>query len=395
MNNLIEYVVIFINIKKLMKNIISKINRSILSNKEIQRVNRVMKTGLLAKAGGGPIVKQFQKSFAKCFKRRYAFATSSGTTALHIAVSMLKLKPGDEVIIPALANIADASVLLQENATPVFADIEKDTFCIDPNDVVRKISKKTKAIIVVHIYGQPANIEKLLKISKRHNLILIEDCAQAIGAKFKNKFVGNFGDLACFSFYQTKNITCGEGGMVITDNKKYADLIDSLLDSGLKKDDVEAYNYDKLGYNYRLTEIQAAIGLEQLKRLVKINRTRRRNTKIYQNRLKNLGIIFQREKEETENVYFYLTGLLPSKFSYLRDGFIKETRRKGVPIKKLYPLPLPKVDLFKEKVRYSCPVAEDITKRLFNLYVNPGLTIKDIVSFCETIKGIYRSLTKE
>jgi perosamine synthetase len=245
------------------------------------------------------------------------------------------------------------------------------------------------------MYGQPANITKLLKIAKRYNLILIEDCAQAIGAKYKNKFVGTFGDLACFSFYQTKNITCGEGGMIITDNKKYADLIDSLLDNGLKKDDVEAYNYDKLGYNYRLTEIQAAIGIEQLKKLNKINKIRRRNAWIYQKKLKNLGILFQTESKRTENVYFYLTGLLPVEISHLRDEFIERVRKKGVPIKKLYPLSLHKIDLFKEKVQYRCPIAEDITKRLFNLYVNPGLTLKDISYFCKIIEKIYKSLIKE
>lgn len=377
-----------------LENIISKINRNIISSKEIRSVNKILKSGLLAQAGGGPTVKKFQEFFAKYFKKKYAFATNSGTSALHLAISALSLKLDEEIIVPALANIADASVVLQERATPVFVDIKKDTFCLNPKDIIKKITKKTRAIIAVHMYGQPAEILELLKIAKKYNLVLIEDCAQALGAKYKGKFVGSFGDLACFSFYQTKHITCGEGGMVITDNKKYAQTIDSLLDNGIKKDNIEAYNYDKVGYNYQLTEIQAAIGIEQLKKLNKINRIRRQNAQIYQNRLKNLGITFQTESEKTTNVYFYLTCLLPAKISYLRDKFIEKVRKSGVPIKKLYPLPLHEIDLFKGKIPYSCPIAQDITERLFNLYVNPGLTKRDISNFCKIIEKVYKSITK-
>jgi len=376
------------------RKIINKINQKIITQKEIRAVTNVLKRGILSQADVGPMVRKFQSLFATYLHRKYAFTTSSGTTALHATVSALHLKRGDEIIIPALANIADVSVLLQEGIVPVFADVTKDTFCIDPKDVIKKVNTRTKAIIAVHMYGQPAEINELLRISRKYNLILIEDCAQAIGAEYRNRLVGSFGDIACFSFYQTKNITCGEGGMIVTDKPEYAERIESILNSGLKRNrnNIDNYDYNTIGYNYRLTEIQASIGIEQLKRLNKINEIRRINTKIYQEELKNIDFVFQKEKKETKNVYFYLTGLLPITLSALRDRFIRELRKNGVPVKKLYPVPLHKIDLLRRKIKYSCPVAEDITKRLFNFYVNPGLTQRDISNFCEVIKRTYESL---
>ncbi|MFZ4648730.1 MAG: DegT/DnrJ/EryC1/StrS family aminotransferase [Patescibacteria group bacterium] len=377
------------------ESIISKINRNIIGVEEMNRVASVLERGFLSRPSGGPEVKEFQLAIGKILNKKYAFAATSGTSALHLAIASLGLKDDDEVIIPALANIADFSVIIQEGARPVFADIDPETFNIDPCDLEKKITKKTKAIIVVHMYGQPVSLSKISKIAKKNKLILIEDCAQSAGARYHGKYVGSFGDISCFSFYQTKHIITGEGGMVLTSNRSFAKIIDSIANNGIKKEDVDAYDYDKIGYNYQMTELQAALGIVQLKKLDKLNIQRRKNVEIYKNQFKDLNFIFQKTEKFTENSYFYLTVLLPESLAAKRDQFLKNVQKKGVPIKKLYPLSLPELEIVKKTNNTECPVAKSITKRLFNLYVNPGLSKQDLISFSAVIKDIYIKLKNE
>lgn len=372
--------------------ITDRINKNLIGKREIQRVTEVLKSGFLSRPEGGPLVHEFQSEMAKMLNQKYAYATTSCTSALHTAIVSLQLNYEDEVLVPAMANIADCSVIVQEKAKPVFVDIDPYDFNIDPKDVEKKITTKTKAIIIVHLYGQPAKIDEIIKIAKKHKLIIIEDCAQAAGAKYKDKYVGSFGDISCFSFYQTKHIVCGEGGMIITSHKKLFEIIISITNNGIKRDNLEEYNYDRIGYNYQMTEIQAAIAIEQLKKLDILNKERIDNANLYRKFLGNKKIYFQKVNSRTENVYFYLTGILPRKLASKRDKFIERCRLHGVPVKKLYPLALTEIDLFKEKVSDNCPVAKDITKRLFNLYVNPGLQRKEIENFVNIIKKVYDSL---
>ncbi|RJO60276.1 DegT/DnrJ/EryC1/StrS family aminotransferase [candidate division WS5 bacterium] len=369
--------------------IIDKINQAIVDDEEINAVSDILKSGFLSRPAGGPVVHNFQKFMAEAHDRKYAYASTSGTASLHLAISALELKSGNEVIVPALANIADCSVVIQEGATPVFADIDPEDFNIDPKDVEKKITKNTKAIIVVHMYGQPAKLDQLLKIARDNNLILIEDCAQAGGARYNGKYVGSFGDISCFSFYQTKHIIAGEGGMVLTDNKNWFKTIDSLANNGIMKDDLDAYDYDRIGYNYQITEIQAALGISQLMKLDQNNKVRRENVKLYKLALKDTRMVFQKDSPNTENSYFYLTGLLPENLTKKRKEFLNLVKEQGVPIKTLYPMILPDTKLLKGKVNNDCPMAIDITKRLFNLYVNPGLEASDIQFMAEAIKKAY------
>jgi len=375
--------------------IINKINRNIVTRQDINSVASVLKKGFLSRPSGGPEVKKFQLLMSKMLSQKYAFAVTSGTAALHLAISSLELKSGDEVIVPALANIADLSVVLQEGAKPVFVDINSESFNIDPADIERKITRKTRAIVAVHMYGQPANIDKINQIAKKNRLILIEDCAQAAGARYKGKYTGSFGDISCFSFYQTKHIIIGEGGMVLTKNSNAAKIIDSIANNGIKKDNIEAYDYDRVGYNYQMSELQAALGSAQLKKLDKVNRIRQENAQIYKDQFRDTDLFFQKTENHSESVYFYLTGLLPEDLTSRRDVFIGEIQKRGVPIKNLYPLSLPEVELMKNKKKNACPVAKTITKRLFNLYVNPGLSKKDIINFSDVIKGVYYKLKNE
>ncbi|MBI3573108.1 MAG: DegT/DnrJ/EryC1/StrS family aminotransferase [Candidatus Kerfeldbacteria bacterium] len=371
----------------------NKVNKHIIDNAEVRRVTEVLRTGLLSKPDGGPVVGELQRRLSKLLNMKYVFAVTSGTAALHSAIVALGLKPGDEVIVPALANIADCSVVLQVGAKPVFADVDQLDFNVAPESIKAKISKRTKAIIAVHMYGQPAKMNEIKNLAKRHKLVLIEDCAQAAGAKYHGKHVGSFGDIGCFSLYQTKHIVAGEGGVVATNNKKFAGIITSIANNGIMKANLDAYDYDKVGFNYQMTELQAALALVQLKKLDRNNRARRKNAGVYISKLSKLGIQFQKVNKGTENSYFYLTGLLPERFASKRDALLDQVKERGVPIKKLYPLALTEITLMKHRVPHNCPIAQSLTKRLFNLFVNPGLEKDDINFMAETIKACYKQLS--
>jgi len=370
--------------------VLDKINHSIIDDADIQKVIDVLRGGFLSKPDGGPKTVEFQKRMVELHGKRYAFAVNSGTSALHCAIVSLGLQKGDEVIVPALANIADCSVVLQEGGSPIFADINQKDFNIDPVKIEEKISPRTKAIVAVHMYGQPVKIKEIRRIADKHKLILIEDCAQAAGAKYNGKYVGSFGDISCFSLYQTKHIICGEGGVVMTNINKYAEIIASIANNGIVKHDLDAYDYDRIGFNYQLTDIQAALCIGQLKKLDENNDKRRRNADVFKNLLEDTDIQFQYSDGNTENSYFYLTGLLPRNLSDRRDNFLEIVKSFGVPIKKLYPLALTEISLFKDKkIKRDCLVAQDITKRIFNVYVNPGLDRIDIEFMAKAIKKAY------
>jgi len=369
--------------------VLDKINHSIVDDKDIQNVVTVLKSGFLSKPDGGPKVIEFQKLMTELHGKKYAFAVNSGTSALHCAVVALELQKDDEIIVPALANIADCSVVLREGGNPVFVDASPEDFNIDPVKIEEKISPKTKAIIVVHMYGQPVKIKEIRRIADKHKLILIEDCAQAAGAKYNGEYVGSFGDISCFSLYQTKHIICGEGGVVMTNNERYAQIISSIANNGIVKHDLDAYDYDRIGFNYQLTDIQAALAIGQLQKLGKNNEKRRLNAEIFRSLLKDTDIQFQHADSTTEHSYFYLTGLLPKNLSGQRDKFLDLVKSFGTPIKKLYPLALTEITLLRKMVDRDCPIAQDITKRMFNLYVNPGLDREDIEFMTKTIKKAY------
>jgi len=371
------------------QNIIDKINRKILGDDEAKRVLKVLRSGYLSKPDGGPMVLKFQKLMAIAHGKKYSFAVTSGTAALHCAIVALNLKPNDEVIVPALSNIADCSVIMQEGGTPVFVDVDPADFNIDAQKIEEKINKKTKAIIVVHMYGQPAKIKEIKKITDQYNLILIEDCAQAAGARYNGRYVGSFGDISCFSFYQTKHIICGEGGMIMTNNSKFARIITSVANNGIVKENLDAFDYDRVGYNYQMPEMEAALGIEQFYKLDRNNLKRRNNAKKFKKLLSDLDIHFQISYEFTEAAYFYLTGLLPQHLKSKREEFINIVKKFHAPIKKLYPMSLPEVTLFKNKTYYNCPAAKDITKRIFNLYVNPGLNNVDIEFMASAVRKAY------
>lgn len=371
-----------ISVKKLAK-------PSPIGKNEINAVMRVLNKGVLSKAGRGENVKIFEKKFSQFHNLKYAVTTTSGTTALHTAICALNIKKGDEILVPDLTFVSSASVILQQQATPIFVDINSTTFCIDIIDLEKKITEKTKAIIIVHLYGHPAEMNAIIKIAKKHNLKIIEDCAQSHGAKYKKQYVGTFGDISCFSFYQTKNLTCGEGGMILTSNKELYKSCSSVADHGLIDGNLQGYDYDRLGYNYHMTEMQAAVGIEQLRKLKIMNKQRASNANKYKELLKDTELIFQDDNKNIDHVYYALTALLPEKLKNKRDWFVDAVRAEGVEINKIYPKPLHEAKLFSSLSKKSqYPNASNITTRLFNFYTNPGVTDNYIKLTCEAVKKV-------
>lgn len=248
-------------------------------------------------------------------------------------------------------------------------------------------------MIVVHVYGHPVDMDGISKVAKKYNIMVIEDCAQAHGAKYKQKLVGTFGDIGCFSFYQTKNMTCGEGGMIITNNKTIFNNCVALANHGQIKDIIKTYDYNRLGFNYHMTELQATIGNMQLTRLNMMNQERRGNASLYRSLLNDTELQMQKDGGEIEHVYYSLTVLLPPYLAKKRNWFIDAMIKENCELNRIYPMPLNKTILFKS-LKQNCPIAENVCARLFNFYVNPGVKHKTIVNTCKAVKKVLLYLKK-
>jgi len=369
--------------------------QSQIGREELNAAVGVLKKGILSSSRKGFFVQQFENEFARFLGVKYAVSTSSGTSALHTAVCALNIKAGDEILVPALTFVSSASVILQERAKPVFVDVDPETFNLDTADLEKKITTKTKAIIAVHLYGCPANIKEIIRIAEKHKLKVIEDCAQAHGAKFFGKYVGLFGDIACFSFQQSKNMVCGEGGMVISNNKNLYKNCSAIIDHGLVDGNLQNYDYDRLGYNYHITDLQSAIGTQQLKKLKKMNERRRRNANLYKKYLSDTELFFQKELKDSQGVFYCLTALLPERLKSKRDWFVDAVGAENAEVNKLYPLALTQTKLFfRNRQKDNCQVAENIAGRLFNFCTSPMVDEKYIRKTSEAVKKVLNYLDK-
>jgi len=287
----------------------------------------------------GPQLEKFESDFCEYSNSKYAIAVSNCTAALHLSLMALGIKKNDEVIIPDLTFVADANAILACNAKPIITDINKENFFLSISNIKKNITKKTKAIIPVHIYGQVCNIDEILDVAKDNNLKVIEDCAHAVGTFHKSKHVGTLGSTGCFSFYPTKNITTAEGGMVITNSKQIAEKVRQLRSHGMTKSLQNRYSseypwiFDILqpGYNYRLDEIRAALGITQLKRIKKINDLRKKASTYYHKNLQNIpGIILPDMVNDRTHSYHLYTIRVTNPYKLSRNQLFKKLKNNGI-----------------------------------------------------------------
>ena len=354
-----------------------------LSRKEIDAVRRVLKSGQLR---AGPVAEKFEAEFARRSGARFAVAVNSGTSALFLASSAL-LKPGDEAIVPDFTFVATASMVMAAGARPILADIDPETFNLDPADAERRITARTRAIIPVHLYGRPADIGRLLRLARRYKLKIIWDAAQAHGARYHGHDVGSFPDVVCYSFYPSKNMTVGEGGMLLTAKARLAQELRLMRSHGERT----RYRHFRLGYNFRLTDVAAALGLEQLRRLETANRRRRRNAAALARGLAGIpGLGLPSERDDIDPVYNSFTIRLdPEWIGMSRDEFRVELARRGVETAVHYPFPLHRQPLFRGfGVDQDFPVSTRLSKTVLSLPVHPALTRRDLRRITEAVREV-------
>jgi len=302
---------------------------------ELRYVSECVLTGWVSSAG--KFVTRFEEQFSEFCESKCGVSSSSGTTALHLSLLALGIGPGDEVIVPSFTFISTANAVKYTGAKPVFVDSEPDTWNINPVEIKRAITTKTKAIIPVHIYGHPANMDPIIDIARGYNLAVVEDAAEAHGALYKGKKVGSLGDMGIFSFYGNKIITTGEGGMIVTDNEELAEKMRILRDHGM--DPKRRYWHSVIGYNYRMTNIQAALGVAQMERIDQIVAQKRRNAAMFGKGLQNIpGIILPPEKTWAKNVYWMYSILVDEEeFGMSSEQLRKQLMKRGIETRPLFP----------------------------------------------------------
>jgi dTDP-4-amino-4,6-dideoxygalactose transaminase len=368
-----------------------------LCHEEIEAVADVLASKWLTM---GEVTQRFEAAFAEYLGVKHAFAVANGTAALHIAHKVTGLKAGDEAICPSLTFVATANSVLYTGGIPVFAEIRGlDDLNISPQSILEKITDKTKAITVVHYGGYPCEMDNIMEIAQSHHLHVIEDAAHAPGAEYKGKKLGTVGDIGCFSFFSNKNMTTGEGGMVVTDNDEFAERIRLIRSHGmtsltLDRHKGHAYSYDvlELGYNYRIDEIRAAIGIEQLKRLDKNNSARKKIVELYHHLLKEIDEICIPFCDcPNESSFHILPVLLKSGVD--RKNFQERLKAKGIQTSMHYP-PIHLFSFYRQKYGYKeglLPITEEIGRREVTFPLYPQLDQRSVKYIVGEIKNVLAS----
>lgn len=356
-----------------------------LEGNEIKYVTDCIKTNWISSKG--KYVEKFEKDFSRYCGMKYGVAVSNGTTALHLALVALSIKEGDEVIIPDLTFAATANAVLYCGAKPVLVDVDEKTWCLNANKLEKLITKKTRAIIPVHLYGVPCNMDALRMIAKKNNLFIIEDCAEAHGVEFKGKKVGSFGDISCFSFYGNKIITTGEGGMCLTNNPLLAEKMRVLRDHGMNKE--KRYWHDEVGYNYRLTNIQAAIGVAQLERVDEIIKKRIKINQMYTRLLsQNKKVILPFGSDNESAFYWMYSMVLKREAKISRDDLIKLLSEQGIESRPFF-FPLHRMPpYFVKDGDDTYPTASKLSDQGISLPSYTNLDETKIKRICETINQL-------
>jgi len=331
----------------------------------------------------GNYIERFERSFAERINVTHATAVCNGTVALHLAMLALGIGQGDEVIVPTLTYVAPVNAVSYTGATPVFCDSLRTTWQISPNDVKRKITSKTKAIVVVHLYGHPCDMDSIMALANENNLFVIEDCAEAFGSMYKGRSVGAIGHVATFSFYGNKTITTGEGGMVVSGDQTLIDRAKHYKGQGLALH--RQYWHEVVGYNYRMTNICAAIGLAQLDQADSFIRRKREIAEFYRETLKHLPVEVHSESEAVLHTYWMVTVLTGDEHS--RDSLRQHLQESGIETRPVF-YPVHTMPMYSARFQ-SNPVAEDISRRGINLPSWPGLRDVDLSEVARCISTFY------
>ena len=362
-----------------------------IGDEEKRRVQEVLKSGnlsgFIARSGdcffGGPQVRDFEDLVRNYFGMKHAIAVNSATAGLHVALAACGTGPGDEVIVPPYTMSASATSILMQNAIPKFVDIDEETFCIDPSKIENAITSKTKAIIVVHLFGYPANIKDILSIAKKHNLFVIEDSAQSPGALYDNQYVGTFGDIGVFSLNQHKTITCGEGGFAVTNNDNLALKMQLIRNHGESYcDEMGVNDIGIVGFNYRMTELEAAVAVGQFKRLDFFNDYRIQLAEYLTKELSSFsGLKLPKNDSQKKHVYFVYPIKFDKKvFGVERDLFVSALNAEGIPFGAGYIKPIYLSATYQNRKAYSkgCPFVCQFSKNAsFDSYFDENCVPSD------------------
>lgn len=351
-----------------------------LGGREKEYVNQCLDSTWISSRG--EFISRFESEFARYIGAEHATTVSNGTVALHLAMAALGLGPGDEVIVPTLTYVASVNTIMQTGASVVYAESLADTWNVSVSDIRSRITPKTKAVMVVHLYGLACDMDEVVALCKEHNLLLIEDCAEAFGSLYKGQHVGTFGDVATFSFFGNKTITTGEGGMVVSKYKDVHERACHLKSQGVSK--TREYWHDELAFNYRMTNICAAIGLAQLERADEIIALKRQIADWYREALEGLPLQMHAEQPGTRHSYWMCSVLLddPSQRQALRDHL----KSKGIETRPLF---APAHNMPHCKTNETFPVAQNLSSRGMNLPSYPTLSREQVQQVVEEIRSYF------
>ncbi|MCL4476004.1 MAG: DegT/DnrJ/EryC1/StrS family aminotransferase [Nitrospirae bacterium] len=374
-------------------------HRPYITEDEISEVLDSLYAGWLTM---GPKTIAFEAKYREYIGSRNAVSMNSCTACLHLALKAVNIKKGDEVIVPAITFAATAEVVTYFHATPVFVDVDEGTHTIDVSKIEEKITKKTKAIIPVHYAGQPCDMDEILDIAKKHGLFVIEDAAHAVPAWYKERKIGTIGDITCFSFYATKSLTTGEGGMATTENDEWAERMSILRLHGISKDAWKRYTNEgswyyevaESGYKYNMTDIQAGLGLAQLKKVDWMWHQREEIARKYAEAFQSMDEITPpRVKSDRKSAWhLYVIKLNPAAVNLDRKQFMEELKERGIGTS-VHFIPLYRHPYYRDTFRYTpqgFPVSERVYERIVSLPIYPGMTEGDIERVAESVRDVVR-----
>lgn len=363
-----------------------------LSGNELKYVTDAVSSGWISSSGS--YVDAFEKSFANYCGTKYAVAVNNGTVAIHLALVALGIGKGDEVIIPSFTMIATAFAICYTGATPVFVDADPYTWNIDVNKIEEKITKKTKAIMPVHIFGNMCNMDKIKELADKYDLFIVEDSAEAHGAEYNGKKSGSFSHIGCFSFFANKNLTTGEGGMVVTNDENLYKKAKYYKNMCFPVDAPRVYQHEDIGFNYRMSNIHAAIGLAQVEKANEYIQMRRNNAELYRKYLSDCkGVIFQKDEKNSLHVHWMNTIIIDSKvYGHTKDELIAYLRKNNIDTRLLF------TSMHRQKalIKYGCdcsdtyPITDWLTENGFYLPSASSLTEETIKYICNVIKEFKR-----